>query len=705
MGLPEKLESLDLSTSFRDSLKRIHQGGEDLSILDLDDPVCQREIIDFCQTHCDFLGILIGKVACNDLKTGEKLYAMSSLRDQISSVFKVMLKNGSADRKHWCLRVIISCFDNVDSLATLLASLLHDQTYGSESLLALLKLKTDVVEHAVEEFVDDLLLQESDRTAFVTMTKVHYTMIDSMSKILLSESFSTAVARSISRGTNAEAILSLFSEASVREQNRKFIAEKYLDFIARQTKIHPQISSLVLAKLWNMIDIRSFQEKYPYVNLFSLLTANSAELTSDSIETLAYLTLKLEVKKHLRNAPDFIERCVNFLRTCSDQSMRYGVLTILTNVSQVFAKRSDLEKAVNSKEGDSLEEIVKFSNKLLDLKVVETFTQNMSKGCESQSIRLLFNLSYDKDARVEVIKQGGVNILLTFLRAGAQGHLDYSDRWRIEVLKPFEDPQLRFVAVHTLAKLLFYRDPRLIFIKTNPITSVVFLCEIVQDYCSLVYEHEAKPLIFGDTDITWKDLFEALHSLTNLASLEDANVNALISNMLKTPILQIIHDDCSEWLRREACGLLGNISANNVVFVGMFFNWHENPKSKVAFDQIVSILLSDDPQTLIGVLNFFCHVICFPEAGRLLAETESFITFIFKLLEEKADDLGIVFRCLVLLTEALGLASDKARRSFEGKEKVLNSVEATHNDEEITILVRDYLHFFDGREPENNSLR
>lgn len=400
--------------------------------------------------------------------------------------------------------------------------------------------------------------------------------------------------------------LLLLSAGCIDETVRSFISENFVELLVKsyQTEKLRILSALVLVKTWSFSNLKNITIKDLTTLFINTLESDvDSDMNRDySIEGLTYLSLKPSVRKLIRSSNDVCMKLVNFVKDASLQgSRKYGVLAILDNLSSFEVEQSpekesirnlraysDLKNPKNETEDnkEKKEDILEFNRDyILDLEVIGVLKNqfDLTQNCYKEIIRLIFNVVQDKDSISECVKQGGTVVLLDFL------------------INSKKQNSSHILGCRTLAQILIYTNPQLIFNKYSPLTAIEFLFELIPD--------DEVPILEFSQEVTNKDSYEALLALTNLASMDDSDsiCKCIALNPKYWSKIEACMLDNTIQIQRSVLELLSNLMAHPLHIAAKFFNF-DNPKSVKNFNILLRLLELYDIQSQRAVAAIFANI-------------------------------------------------------------------------------------------------
>jgi hypothetical protein len=249
----------------------------------------------------------------------------------------------------------------------------------------------------------------------------------------------------------------------------------------------------------------------------NMLTTESAQ--QNSIEGLAYASLRPTVKKKLASDKSFMKNLVEALGGAAAKSpATYGALSILVNLTTYMPTLSEEQKRLtqlkayanaskSSSNADPLNSDEQVAERCLAVfeagvvPVLVTHSQHGSTASLASVVSIVFALSKTTKIRGKIAQQGGIKLLL---------HA-YS------VFEAQKVPGQR-TAAHALARILISTDPSHVFGGSTPVP----LTSAIRPLLLLLTEDPAEE----QRDLL--PVFESLLALTNLASTDDTARNPIV---------------------------------------------------------------------------------------------------------------------------------------------------------------------------------
>jgi hypothetical protein len=288
----------------------------------------------------------------------------------------------------------------------------------------------------------------------------------------------------------------------------------------------------------------------------SMLLSPEVNLKQDSVEGLAFASLRPTVREDLANDSRFLKNLVELLKSSSsDKNTLYGGLTIFVNLTTYLPVQSEEEKRMAQLKAyaetrkpsapDPLQDeahVTARCKRVLDAGIVPLLVSASKKASPSiitHTLSILLSLSQSKSNRGILAQQGAVKLLLQLW-----DHISTSTT-PTSTTTPFPPTALP-TSAHALSRILISTNPSHIFTSTLPAPSAI------RPLTSLLKPSDSS---------TWQlHAFESLLALTNLASLDPDTATLITTSCFAT-----VNDDLllspNTLVRRAAMELLCNLMA------------------------------------------------------------------------------------------------------------------------------------------------
>lgn len=369
-----------------------------------------------------------------------------------------------------------------------------------------------------------------------------------------------------------EAFLQLLNAACIDQTCRSAIA-KYcsgwlLHIVSNGNDHQPAIAATILTKLRSKpsssgpaVGSREGDDGddlQDLVHLFKECMSNKdAPNLSNSIEGLAYASLKAEVKDELAHDKQFLKSFLQALKSNIQKSdVAVGGLSVLSNLTQYTPALSEEQKKVAELKAyasaskplkpnvlNNDEHVMARCNAIIEAGVMTVLIDcNKGKTPSSRSLvdKIILNLSKNPKSRGKIAQQGAVKLLILHLQQASENS-SKEDGVDVE-------------AAHALARILISVDPALIF----PASGLPDITSAVQPLMSLLRPATTQGLSDQPRDLL--PTFESLLALTNLASSSDISPANILVRSAWDAIEDLLLSN-NAMIRRASCELVCNLAA------------------------------------------------------------------------------------------------------------------------------------------------
>ncbi|KAI8764635.1 protein unc-45 B, partial [Biomphalaria glabrata] len=266
---------------------------------------------------------------------------------------------------------------------------------------------------------------------------------------------------------------------------------------------------------------------------FLINPAKDIDLRKWATEGLAYLTLDADIKEDLVNDTDALKSIFELAKS-KERNTTYACVTVLVNCTNSYDKQDImpelLELAKFAKQHvpeehakDKSEFVTSRIHKLAQAGVINALVSlcdTESKNSRELISRVFLSLTTEESLRGLVVQQGGVKALLSLMNNNTDNGV--------------------ILASHALAKISVTSDPHFAFPGQR-------IYEVVRPLLSLLH-----------SDRTGLQNFEALMSLTNLASVSDSVRNRILTEKGLPSIEHYMFEE-HQMLRRAATECMCNM--------------------------------------------------------------------------------------------------------------------------------------------------
>ncbi|KIW86415.1 hypothetical protein Z517_01811 [Fonsecaea pedrosoi CBS 271.37] len=354
-------------------------------------------------------------------------------------------------------------------------------------------------------------------------------------------------------------------DGACRTAIAQYCAAWLADKVSTGTGKQPSVAATVLAKLRTsgvkIEDQRANKaddDVSELVDLFkkSLTVVEEGKNVSDSIEGLAYTSLKPEVKESLAKDRKFLVSLLEVLdQNHTSPEVVVGGLSIISNLTQYAPSLSDEQKkmsqlkayanATKPAEPNPLEDdehVRARCTAVVEAGVVASLirlNKARSPATAQLSDRILLSLSKNPKDRGKIAQQGAIKLLVSHAQRSLQS--------------PENSVQAHPEAAHALARILISLNPAHIF----PPGSTPDITDAVPPLVALLKTPGGAALNDQPRDLL--PVFESLLALTNLASAPTSNAASFIIKSAWDDIEDFLLGN-NELVRRAACELICNLT-------------------------------------------------------------------------------------------------------------------------------------------------
>jgi protein unc-45 len=287
------------------------------------------------------------------------------------------------------------------------------------------------------------------------------------------------------------------------------------------------------------------------------MNSEKAQNPSDSIEGLAYASLKADVKEELAYDEAFLQSFFQILKSNSQKSdVVIGGLSIISNLTQYTPTLSEEQKKVAELKAFANASRPVAPNPLNDdnhvmarcdavieagvMPVLIDCSKGRSSSARSLVDKVILFLAKNPKTRGKIAQQGAVKLLIMHLQ-------EISD-------KTDQDIAVALEAAHGLARILISVNPALVF----PASGLPHITSAVRPLLQLVKPATTQGLSDQPRDLL--PTFESLLALTNLASSSDISAANLIIRSGWDAIEDLLLSS-NTMIRRACCELVCNLTA------------------------------------------------------------------------------------------------------------------------------------------------
>ncbi|KAG0668187.1 hypothetical protein C6P45_004934 [Maudiozyma exigua] len=539
----------------------------------------------------------------------------------------------------------------------------------------------------------DLILQ-----ILIILSTLYTTFASTCSFIPLSEKFSKLIIERVSKVDDEEfviTVLELLSIACVDETVRVFITENFLPLLERSmsNEKFQLYSSLVLIKTWSFTKLKTVEIGDLTQTLLEVFLDDSQgpnKKLDMAIEGLAYLSLRTTVKMILRHSDGFISNTLKIVTKGFHKENIYGVLIMLANVTSQIRDNNKVNKSIKDMSEyaemrhptigkDPKEEvhddpvaISKFNTKLLNetevLSNINSRSDNYSPGTCKQLVRIIYNLTREKENLPKIVEQGSGPVLVRFLESSKPKNVQKSD---IDL----DTDYIRLLAIRSLTKILVYTNPNIIFNRYSCVSTVPFLFELLPVVDTTDLGSDNNIFMRENEHITAIDQVEALLSLTNIASISGSEGEEICKTIVTQDkywsAIENLILDSNEVIQRSSLELISNLMSYPIYLASKIFNF-ENPQSLRNFNILVKLLMLDDIKSQRAVVAIFANISCsIPFIASELLKKDEFIQNSMKLFITQMDDIPLRQRLLMLFYSIFDIAPSQGEEGYKDFARIL----------------------------------
>jgi protein unc-45 len=471
------------------------------------------------------------------------------------------------------------------------------------------------------------------------------------------------------------------------------------DKVSNGTGKQPSVAATVLAKLRTSglgvkIGIqkanKADDDVSDLVDLFknSLTVVEEGKTVSDSIEGLAYTSLKSDVKESLAKDRKFLKALLDTLDEHHDSpEVVVGGLSIISNLTQYAPTLSEEQRRLSQLKAyanatkpvepsplESDEYVGARCSAVVDAGAVASLSRlnkGRSPATAQLSDKILLSLSKNSKDRGKLAQQGAVKLLVSHAQRNLHSEIPSTD------------------AAHALARVLISLNPAHVF----PGGSTPDITDAVPPLVALLKPPGSEGLSDQPRDLL--PVFESLLALTNLASAPDPTAATFIVKSAWDEIEDLLLGN-NELVRRAACELICNLT---VVPMAAEKYADGSPRASRRLHVLVAMADVEDLPTRRAA------------GGALAMLTEQYTTVVSALLDLKRApeillescedaDQGVVHRGLVVVRNMVCCDEDdsnnkdlaaKAREVFvkeSGVEKLKEALKTTRDPDLLSIGVQ-----------------
>ena len=479
-----------------------------------------------------------------------------------------------------------------------------------------------------------------------------------------------------------DSFLALCNAACVDGACRKAIQEHCADWLSHTVSNgagrQPAIAATVLAKLRTAsrggaegAGQAASENVSDLVDLFqkSLTVEDLDEKNiSDSIEGLAYTSLRPEVKEKIANDTKTVKAILSALEdNPNSPEITIGGLSIVANVTHYQPNLSEEQKRMSqlkayanankpSFEVSELEDdkhVERRCTALVKAGVTGTLVK-LNKTPSSATMQLtdkiLLSLVRNQKDRGTIAQQGAIRLLVSHCQPQSKSQQRTLPSARSKSQSTPAQPIIPPDAAHALARILISLNPSHVF----PSGTTPHITSAIPPLAFLLKAPSADRPVLADTGP--RDLlpvFESLLALTNLASSPDANAARSIIRSCFSDIEDLLLSTSNDRVRCAACELICNLVAHPE---GIVLYADSSRKALERLRILIAMADVEDEKTRSAARGALAMLTDFEEVRKVLIEdTDKLGRTIGVILDLCTDDdAGIKHRGFVVLANLLG---------------------------------------------------
>ena len=420
------------------------------------------------------------------------------------------------------------------------------------------------------------------------------------------------------------------------------------------------------------------------VDLFTkTLSVEEGRNISDSIEGLAYTSLKPEVKEKLAKDKTFLKQLLKALdANITIPEIVVGGLSIVSNLTHFPPNMSEEQKKMTqlkayanaSKPTDPSpledeEHIKARCAAVVEAGIMPTLTK-MNKTGSSATVQLtdkiLLSLTRNQKERGKLAQQGAVKLLVSHAQKALQA--------KTETQLPNTD------AAHALARALISLNPAHVFASTTP-----HITDAIPPLVALLKSPQSAGLSDQPRDLL--PVFESLLALTNLASSPDPVAAASIIRSAWDDTEDLLLNN-NVLLRRAACELICNITPYPAG-AAKFADGSQRAKKRLHV--LIAMADVDDVQTRRAAGGALAMLSEHDAVVPAIMELKRGVEIVLDMVGD--EDEGVLHRGLVVLRNIVCAEGDNGVRGRKdvvqngGVEKVKEALRRSKNTEILGVGV------------------
>ena len=416
---------------------------------------------------------------------------------------------------------------------------------------------------------------------------------------------------------------------------------------------------------------------------------DSEKTKQHSIEGLAYATLRSAVKEEVSKNAALLKNLVQSLKDAPAKSpTTYGALSVLVNLTRYQPKLTEEEEKMSqlkayanaagkeALERDPLNDDAHVSARCVRVfeagvtPVLVTHSKNGSNASIGLIVSIIHSLSVTPSLRGRLAQQGAVPLLIT--------------AW---ASLPESEKQARRTAAQALARILISTDPSLVFGGNRPVP----VTSAIRPLLSILSPDQA-----GET----RDLlpsFESLMALTNLASLQNSEIQGIIIRSAWPQIEDLLLSTNAR-VGKAAVELVCNLVPYPE---GMALYADGSQQARQRLNILVALADADDAGTRSAAGGALAALTAHENVVRALLQRERGIRIMLDMCGDENEDLrhraAVVLLNVVAAEEPLGEEGREAVAREGGVQALTECAKKTRRAEVMEVVVQALKILLDGK--------
>lgn len=381
----------------------------------------------------------------------------------------------------------------------------------------------------------------------------------------------------------------------------------------------------------------------------------------DSIEGLAFASLRPQVQEDLAHDTPFLKALINAMKEPDSPQILFGGLSVFVNLTTYLPIQSEEEKRMAQLKAyantqkpappDPLQDEAHTTarcKKVLDSGIVPLLVSTSKKaspGVLTSTLQIILSLSRGKTHRGTLAQQGAIKLLLQIYELISNPSSTTSQTFP-------NAEQAKATAAQALAKILITTNPTHIFSSALPSSSAI------RPLLSLLKRPE-------EAASTWQlYAFESLLALTNLASMDQGTQNAIVRSAF-----DIINDDLllspNVLVRRATSELVCNLMAAPECLAK--FADPADTRAPQRLHILLAISDVDDLPTRSAAGGALAMLLSYDEGVVAVLKQDRGVEFLLGLCRDEDED--VKYRGIVCLRSVLGATGDIGKQGLEALQK------------------------------------